>query len=337
MAQQQPVVALLGAIYHADAEKLLRSHARVLSLPDPTPAEVRDALAQAHGAVVRYPIQVNPAVLADARRLAVVASSGRGTDSIDVRACTERGIAVVNNPGLGTGPVSEHAVAMMLALSRRLFECARTVRESDAWQRRAVLDVRDVSGRTLGIVGLGLIGSEMARKCIAAFGMNVLAYDPHVGGDRARELGVKKVDRLEDLLRASDVVTLHCELNDETRGMIGEEQLRAMKPSALLVNTSRGKVVQQQALVRALAEGWISGAALDVYEDEPLAAGSPVFDLQNLLLTPHIAGLSNDALHQLAHSAVNQLLQGLRGERPPHVVNPSAWDAARERLARELG
>lgn len=322
----------MAAFRSADAEALLRRHTSVLSLSDPAPADVRDALLQAHGAIVRYPVRVNAAVLEGARRLAVVASSGRGTDSIDVAACTERGIAVVNNPGLGTSPVSEHAVAMMLAVSRRLFECTHAVREPHAWQRRALLDVRDVQGRTLGIVGLGQIGSEMARKCIAAFGMKVLAFDPNVTAASARERNVTMVERLEDLLKESDVVSVHCELNDDTRGMIGEAQLRAMKRSAILVNTARGKVVRQQALVRALAKQWISGAALDVYEDEPIAEDSPLFGASNLLLSPHIAGLSNDALYQLAHSAASQLLQALRGERPPHVVNPSAWESAHSRL-----
>lgn len=328
----RPTVALLGGIYHPDAARLLREHANVIAVDDPEPAEVRRALEQAQAALVRYPVRIDEDVLRRAPRLCLVASSGRGTDSIDVAACTRNKVAVMNNPGLGTRPVSEHALTMVLALSRRLFECGRAVREPGIWQRRAQLDVLDLHGRTLGIVGLGLIGSEMARKCKLAFGMQVLAYDPFVSTERSESLGVELVGSLDELLPQCDVVSMHCELNDDTRGMIGEAQLRLMKPTAFLVNTSRGKVVQQAALVDALSRRWIAGAALDVFEEEPLPPDCPLFTLPNLILSPHIAGLSNDALHQLAHSAVNQLLAGLRGEQPAHLVNPAVWQAAKARL-----
>ena len=328
----RPTVVLVGEIYHADADKLLRAEAEVLALDRPAPAEIAAALAGAHAAIVRYPHRIDAAVLAGAGKLAVVASSGRGTDSIDVAACTAHGVAVVNNPGLGTIPVSEHAIAMMLALSRRLVFSVQVIRAGGAWNRRTELDVRDVNGRTIGIVGLGLIGSEMARKCIAAFGMKVLAYDPHVPPAKAEALGAALLSDLGELLARSDVVSIHAELNDETRGMLGEAELRRMRRHAFLINTARGKVVQQKALERALAEGWIAGAALDVFEEEPLAEPSPLWQLDNLILTPHVAGLSGDALRDLAHSAVTQVLQALAGERPRHLVNPAAWSAAMARL-----
>ena len=330
----RPRVVLVGGIYHADADKLLRAEADVLALDRPAPAEIAAALADAHGAIVRYPHRIDAAVLAGAPKLVVVASSGRGTDSIDVAACTAQGVAVVNNPGLGTIPVSEHAIGMVLALSRRLFESARVIRAGGAWNHRTDLDVRDVNGRTIGIIGLGLIGSEMTRKCIAAFGMKVLAYDPHVPATKADLLGATMTSDLDELLERSDVVSIHAELNDETRGMIGERQLRRMPRHAILINTARGKIVQQEALERALAEGWIAGAALDVYEDEPLAEPSPLWALDKLILTPHVAGLSGDALRDLAHSAVTQVLAVLARERPAHLVDPAAWSAAMARLGR---
>jgi D-3-phosphoglycerate dehydrogenase/microcystin synthetase protein McyI len=325
---------LIGGIYHADGEKLLRSGAEVTALDNPTPAEIAAALATAHAAIVRYPHRVDAAALAGAGKLAVVASSGRGTDSIDVVACSARGVAVVNNPGLGTIPVSEHAVALMLSLSRRLELSDRSVRAGGAWAKRTALDVRDVNGRTLGIIGLGLIGSEMARKCIAAFGMKVLCYDPHVPAAKAEALGATMLADLGELLERADVVSIHAELNEGSCGMIGEAQFKRMRPHAILINTARGKIVQQKALERALAEGRIDGAALDVFEEEPLPEPSPLWDLDNLMLTPHVAGLSGDALRELAHSAVTQVLQTLAGERPANLVNPDAWDAARARLGR---
>ncbi|VTU45694.1 hydroxyacid dehydrogenase [Variovorax sp. PBL-E5] len=329
---RRKTVALIGEIYHSTALDLLREHVDVVVLDNPSSSEIAEAFMNAQGAIVRYPFPVNDLVLAQASRLVVVASSGRGTDSIDIDACTRHGVAVVNNPGLGTLPVSEHAMGAMLALARRLFECARAVREPQAWPRRTQLDIMDLHGRTLGIVGLGLIGSEMARKCRAAFDMNVIAYDPHVSPQLAEHLGVTLLPDLHELLRRSDVVSLHCELNAQSRGMIGEAELRQMQARAFLVNTSRGKVVQQAALVRALQEGWIAGAALDVYEDEPLSSTTPLFALPNLLLSPHIAGLSGDALYQLAHSAVRQVLDALSARRPAHLVNPNVWDEARTRL-----
>ena len=327
-------MVLVGGIYHADAGKLLRATADVLELDRPAPVEIAAALAGAHAAIVRYPHRIDAAALAGAGKLVIVASSGRGTDSIDVAACTARGVAVVNNPGLGTIPVSEHAVAMMLSLSRRLVKSGEVIRAGGAWTRRTELDVRDVNGRTIGIVGLGLIGSEMARKCIAAFGMKVLAYDPHVPAAKAEALGATMLGDLDELLARSDVVSIHAELNEGSRGMIGEAQLRRMQRHAILINTARGKIVQQKPLERALAEGWIAGAALDVFEEEPLAEPSPLWQLDNLILTPHVAGLSGDALRELAHSAVTQVLQALSGERPRNLVNPAAWSAAMARMGR---
>ena len=325
-AGRRPTVVLVGGIYHADADKVLRQHANVVALERPSPADIAAALANADGAIVRYPHLINDAVLD-------VASSGRGTDSIDVASCTAHGVAVANNPGYGTVPVSEHAIAMMLALSRNLISSGKALRSGGAWDKRTQLDVRDINGRTIGIIGLGLIGSEMTRKCIAAFGMKVLAYDPHVPKAKAEALGAVMVDSLDELLERADFVSLHAELNDASRGMIGEPQLRRMQRHAYLINTSRGKIVRQDALHKALTEGWITGAALDVFEDEPLAEPSPLWTLDNLILTPHVAGLSGDALHDLAESAVSQVLQALKGERPKHLVNPAAWDAARTRLA----
>lgn len=327
-----PRVVFIGAPYHEQGPGLLHPVSHIDVLEDPSPAQIARHLAIADAAVVRYPCRIDEQALADTPHLAVVASSGRGTDSIDVDACTRRGIAVVNNPGLGTQPVSEHTLAVMLALVKRLPLCAQVVRQPDAWQRRAQMNLHDLHGRTLGIVGLGLIGREVARKCIAAFGMQVLAVDPHVDASTASAAGVTLVD-LPRLLAQSDIVSLHCELNDETRALIGEAELRTMQPQALLINTARGKVVQQQALVRALREGWIAAAALDVYEDEPLHDAQALFALDNLLMTPHIAGLSNDALRALATFAAEQVRCALAGQPPRHLVNPHVWPEAWARLS----
>lgn len=326
----RPMVVLAGALYHPAGETLLRRHFEVRELASPSAAELAAAAACAHAIAARYPNRVDAAVLAAAPRLVVVACSGRGTDAVDIEAATRHGVLVVNNPGFGQRPVSEAAIAMVLALAKRLLACDAWTRRGEGWAHRGHLaGYIDVAEKTLGIIGLGQIGSETARKAIAAFGMKVLAYDPYVPTAKAEALGATRVDSLERLLEASDFVSLHPELTAETRGMIGEAALRRMKRSAYLVNTARGRLVQEAALVRALKEGWIAGAALDVYEDEPLGPQSALYGLDNLLLTPHVAGLSVEALEGMSHSTAEQIRQALSGERPPHLVNPQAWDAAR--------
>lgn len=326
----QPTVVLAGSLYHPAGEETLRRHCEVRELPAPSGAELLAAVPPARAIAARYPHRVDAAVFAAAPRLVVVACSGRGTDAVDIAAATRHGVAVVNNPGFGERPVSEAAIAMLLALAKRLVQSDAWMRRGEGWQHRgAFAGYHDIAGKTLGIVGLGQIGSETARKAIAAFGMRVLAYDPYVPAAKAEALGATMVGTLGELLEAADCVSLHPELTDETRGMIGEAELRRMKRSAFLINTARGKVVQQAPLVRALTEGWIAGAALDVYEDEPLGEASPLYALENLLLTPHVAGLTVEALEGMSLSTARQIVQALSGERPAHLVNPEAWPAAR--------
>lgn len=328
----RPIVVLAEPMYHPAGETLLRRHCEVEVLHAPTPAELRAAAARVHALAARYPQRIDEAVLAAATGLVVVACSGRGTDAVDIAAATRRGVAVVNNPGFGTRPVSEAALALMLALAKRVLPSDRWMRLGEGWNHRTnFADFMELHGKTLGVVGLGHIGSEMARKAVAALAMKVLAYDPYVSESKAQSVGALKVDSLDRLLAESDVVSLHPELNDETRGMIGERELRAMKPTAFLINTSRGKVVRQAALERALREHWIAGAALDVYEEEPIAGTSPLYGLENLILTPHVAGLTQEAVEGMSLSAARQVLQALAAERPQHLVNPEAWPAAAAR------
>lgn len=330
----RPVVVLAEHLYHPAGEALLQRHATVRCLEGPTRESLAYACGDAHALIARYPHRVDAGLLDRAPGLVVVACSGRGTDAIDVDAATERGVAVVNNPGFGRRPVSESALAMILALAKRLVASDRWMRAGEGWRHRTDFsEFLELEGRTLGVVGFGEIGRETARKAIAAFGMRVLAYDPYVLADSMRAAGVVPCATLDDLLGSADVVSLHPELTDETRGMIGEAQLRRMKRGAFLVNTSRGRVVSESALVKALRERWIAGAALDVYEDEPMGADSPLYALDNLLLTPHVAGLSREAVEGMSLSAARQVLAALAGERPPNLLDAAAWPAAAARVA----
>lgn len=332
LGTSRPVVVLAEPMYHPAGEELLRRHCEVRVLHAPAAAAIAAAAAEAHALVARYPHRVDDALLSAAPGLVIVACSGRGTDAIDVAAATRRGVAVVNNPGFGMRPVSEAAIALMLTLARRVFPMDAWMRRGEGWQHRSnFAEFMELEGKTLGIVGLGQIGSETARKAIAAFRMNVLAYDPYVPASKAEALGARQVASLDALLEASDIVSMHPELNPETLGMIGEAQLRRMKRTAYLVNTSRGKVVQQAPLVKALSEGWIAGAALDVYEDEPLGPDNPLYALNNIVLMPHVAGLTLEAVEGMSLSAANQVLQALSGTCPPHILNPEAWPQASTR------
>ena len=318
-------VVLIGRMYHPEAEERLRSAVPVEILERPTPESIAGALRGAGGAFVRYPNKLPGTALAGAEHLRVISTSGRGTDAIDIAAASARGIAVVNNPAFGTVPVAEHTVGAMIALAKNMLPFNRLTHAGEGWPAQKHYRRMELRGKTLGIVGLGNIGEEVARICLAAFRMRVLVYDPYVPAEKARAVGAEPVTELARIWRESDFVSMHPELNDETRGMVGERELRAMRKHAFLINTARGQIVSAQALARALREGWIAGAALDVYEDEPLAKDSPLAGIENLLLSPHIAGLTDEALRGMALSAAEQILQALRGERPAHLVNPEVW------------
>jgi len=321
---KQPVV-LLGHMYHPEAEARLRAAVPIEVLPQPEPAQIKAALRTACGAFVRYPNRLRADALETAAQLRIISTSGRGTDAIDIAAATARGIPVVNNPAFGTVPVTEFTIGVMIAFAKNLLPLDRLTHAGRGWAAQKDYRRFELRGRTLGIIGLGSIGTEVARCCTQAFRMRVLAYDPYVPPGKAARVGAEWVPELARIWRESDFVSVHAELNDETRGMVGEAALRAMQPQAYLINTARGPIVSSAALAAALRERRIAGAALDVYEEEPLAADSPLAGLDNLILSPHTGGLTEEAMHRMALSAADQILQALRGERPPYLVNPQVW------------
>lgn len=238
--------------------------------------------------------------------LRLVVTTGRRNASIDVEALRARGIPVCHTESLPT-PTAELTWALILGLARRLVTSAADVRE-DRWQTTVGVDL---AGRTLGIVGLGRIGARVARVA-NAFEMEVLGWGRHLTGERADAAGAKAVS-LDQLLASSDVVTLHVVLSDETRGLIGERELAIMKPGALLVNTSRGPVVDSGALVRALESGQLGGAAVDVFDSEPLPAGDPLRSTAGLLATPHIGYVSENSYRLFYGQAVENIEAFLSG------------------------
>jgi glyoxylate reductase len=258
-------------------------------------------------------------------QLVIVANYAVGFDNIDVEACTRRGIPAGNTPGVLTETTADLAFALLMAAARRIDEGSRYVR-ADRWRTWGPLLLLgvDVHGATLGIIGFGRIGQELAKRA-AGFGMRVLYHDVHPAAPEVEhELGATRVE-LDRLLAESDFVSVHVNLTDETRHLIGADALRRMKPTAVLVNTSRGPVVDQAALYLALRDGRILAAALDVTDPEPMRGDDPLLSLENCLVVPHIASASRVTRGKMAAMAAANLLAGIAGERLPNPINPQVY------------
>ncbi len=255
--------------------------------------------------------------------LRVVSQMAVGYDNIDVAACTTRGIPVGNTPGVLTETTADLTLALMLAALRRVVEAAEFVRQ-DRWQtwRPMELTGLDLYGSTVGIIGLGRIGKAVARR-LRGFDCRLLYTQPEPEPE-AQAFGADFVS-LDDLLSASDVVTVHCPLNESTRGLINAGRLARMKPLAFLINTARGPIVDQAALLAALRRGVIAGAGLDVADPEPMRADHPLLALPNVTILPHIGSASIATRTRMASMAADNLLAGLHGERLPHCVNPEVY------------
>ena len=281
-----------------------------------------DLLGIADAVIVRI-FQMGAAEMDAAPRLKVIAKHGVGLDNVDLSAATERGIPVVWTPGSNANTVAEHTLALMLSLTRQLVPADRAVR--DGWVvERSQFQGIELQGRTLGIVGLGRIGKRVALKASQGLGMRVLAYDPYV--DRTDYPGPAVFcASLDGIIEQSDYLTLHVPLTSETRGMMSADRLKQLRPGCRLINTSRGAVVDELALADALGRQQLAGAALDVYQQEPLSIEHPLLSAPNVLLTPHIAGQSETAMQESARMAAEGVLDVLADRRPMHLANPDAY------------
>ena len=280
-------------------------------------------------------LHATPALLARCPELLVVSADGAGVDTIDIAACTAAGVLVVNQAGGNREAVGEHALGLMLAVAKRIGEADRALRRDRDWQRTDFMG-RDLRGATLGIVGLGHTGSRLAELCGGALGMRVLASDPYISAERFARFGATSTP-LAALLTDSDVVSLSCPLNDETRGMIDAAAMARMRPGAILVSTARGGVHDEVGLLAALRDGRLGGAGLDVWDDEPPPLDHPLLALPNVVATPHIAGVTHESRRTVSRLCAEQWLAICRGERPPRLLNPEAWPAWRARRAPALG
>ncbi len=289
----------------------------LLLLPEGTrEAELTEAARDADLILMCY-TPVTARVIGAAARLKGIVKYGVGIDAIDIPAAMARGVPVVNIPEYAEDTVAEGAFALMIALAKKLQPLGRAMqRDGWAWPEPAWLGT-DIAGKTLGIVGLGKIGRSMARMAGAGFRAHVIGYDPGLSKADMAASGVEKYEDLQLLLSQSDFVSLHCVLNEATRGLIGAAELRAMKPSAYLINSSRGALVDEAALLRALDEGWIAGAGLDVFSNEPLRRLdhplSPLFSHDQVIVTPHLTFYTEDAMHRLEVETLERCREILSG------------------------
>jgi glyoxylate reductase len=292
-------------------------------LPPPREALLERAR-EADGLITLLTDRVDGALLEASPSLRAVSNVAVGYDNIDVAACTARRVPVGNTPGVLTETTADFAFALLMGLARRVAEADAYVRAGKwrTWSPTLLLGA-DVHGTTLGIAGLGQIGAAMARRA-RGFGMRVLYVSRQPRPELEAELGLWRVDKAT-LLAESDFLSMHVPLTPQTRHWLGRAELAAMKPGAMLINTARGTVVDQAALIEALASGHLGGAALDVTEPEPLPMDSPLLKLPNVLIAPHIASASHATRGRMASMAVDNLLAALDGRRPPHCVNPELF------------
>jgi D-3-phosphoglycerate dehydrogenase / 2-oxoglutarate reductase len=274
-------------------------------------------------------------LLARMPNLLVVSTNGAGFDTVDVKVCDQAGVLVINQSGGNAEAVAAHVLAMMLMLSKRMTHTDHALRRGTMRDRLGFMG-HDIKGRTIGIVGLGNVGSRVAELCRGLFAMRVIACDPHLDAATIAARGVGKVT-LEELLRTADFVSINCPLDDSTRGMIGVKEFALMQPHAYFITTARGFVHDERALADALRTKQIAGAGLDVWDKEPPPPDHPLLQFDNVLATPHTAGMTHEARANMGRIAAEQLIMTLDGKRPPRIVNPQVWPAYAKRFEQTFG
>jgi D-3-phosphoglycerate dehydrogenase len=274
-------------------------------------------------------------LLARTPNLLVVSTNGVGYDTVNLKACNDAGVLVVNPAGGNSESVAEHVMAMMLCLSKRIIQVDRSMRRTSNFDRLNFMG-NEILGKTIGIVGIGHVGSRVAELCRTLFAMRVLACDPYLTKAEISARGAEKVE-LDDLLRRADYVSINCPLTDETRGMIGAGQYALMRPTAYFINTARGFIHDEAALAEALGQKRIAGAGLDVWNREPPPHDHPLLQYDNVLASPHTAGVTREARVNIARVAAEQVLDILDGKRSPNILNSEVWPIFRQRFERTFG
>lgn len=282
-----------------------------------SPQELAEVIGDYEGLIVRSSAKATAEVIAAGDKLKVIGRAGVGVDNIDLQAASERGIVVMNTPGANSVATAEHTMALLLSLCRHVPEAAASLR-AGRWDRKLYKGV-EMRRKTIGIVGLGRIGRRVARRC-RSFGMEVICFDPYLSDDRAHEMHIERVS-MDELLERSDFITLHAALTPSTRGLIGEEAIAKMKPGVRIVNAARGALIDEDALIKALQEGKVAGAALDVLTQEPVDPDNPLLQMSNVVVTPHLAASTEEAQREVGMLVACQVIDALHGVDFRNAVN----------------
>jgi D-3-phosphoglycerate dehydrogenase len=303
-----------------DALNILRKAAEVVYIPSGDPEEIKKALKDITGIMLDTTIKFTPELMDSAPNLKVISRTGTGVDNVDVPAATERGILVLNTPDANTVTVAEHTVAFIGALTKYLvFLDSETRQGKFKIARRYYLPV-DLDGKTLGIIGYGRIGKQVARKCMAAFNMKVIIYDPYISDDVVAP-GVVRYNDEEKVYKEADVLSIHVPMTDETRNHVGEKLLSLMKPSAFLVNTARGHIVDEMYVCKMIDEGRLAGAGFDVLANEPPLEDEPFLKNSKTIVSPHSAALTKECTVRVACEAAQGIVDYLEGRMPKSIFN----------------
>jgi D-3-phosphoglycerate dehydrogenase len=322
------MVEKLNAIRVLIADKInedgineLKEVAEVIVQTDITGDELINSIKDFDAIVVRSRTRITPEVIENASKLKIIARAGVGVDNVDVEAATEKGIMVVNAPESASVTVAELTIGLILSLARKISIADKSVKEG-RWEKNKFMGM-ELAGKTLGIIGMGRIGTQVAIRC-KAFAMNILVYDPYLPPNTASKMNVNVVD-LESLLKNADIITIHVPLTSKTRHLISKDELNLMKENAFIINCARGGIINENDLYNALSEGKIGGAALDVFEKEP-PKDSPLLELDNLVATPHIGASTEDAQRGAALIVAKEIKRFFKGEIPQNVINKPVRD-----------
>jgi D-3-phosphoglycerate dehydrogenase len=321
---------LVSKPIHQDALQRLQDEVETLTPYRASHDELRALLPQVHGIILGGSFAMGPAELDLALKLEILGRHGVGMDNVDIPAATERRIPVAYTPYGPTESTAEHALLLILAVARRLAQMDRAVRTGDFQiQDRLETLGRELEGMTLGVVGFGRIGQRLAAMCRDALHMEVRVYDPYLDPETIVEWGAIPVSDLVTLAGQVDVLSVHTPLTPGTHRLINHDVVRALKPGAILVNASRGPVVDEAALVEGLRQGHLGGVGLDVFDPEPPEPGNPLFHFDQVVLTPHVGSFTHEGRRRMGMTIVDDILSALRGERPLYLANPDIWPRRR--------
>jgi D-3-phosphoglycerate dehydrogenase len=319
-------IVLVNKPIHEAALERLRQEVKVLTPYTASAKELLELLPQAHGIILCFGFDMGGAEMDQGKNLEVIGRHGAGLDSVDLAAASERDIPVIFTPYGPTQSTAEHVFLLMLATARRLPRLDRATRSGDFEIRERPDGMGcEMQGKALGVVGFGRIGQRVAQMCRDALNMPIYVFDPYIDPETVSAWGGTYIQNLIELAGQVDVLTVHTPLVPRTNHLMSRDVIRAMKPGGILINAARGAVVDEQALIEALRDGHLAGAGLDVYDPEPPTLDNPLFEFEQVVLTPHVASFTEEGRRRMSFTVVEDMLRVLRGERPEFLANPEVW------------